>query len=81
MTVREARMSQHVVPSRITIDFRDEVLASRTWILGSAKPSARADLLAFEGAQERAYPPLPEREAFAAPCMCPEFCEHDHANE
>ena len=90
-------MSPTAVPARITIDFRDAVLPSRSWILGvdEAAP-ARVELIAFEV-------PLPTSDGPAAPqlsqmspsrpallvrptaivadCACPDFCERDHANE
>lgn len=86
-------MSPTAVPTRITIDFRDAVHPSRSWILGlDAGPEGRVDLLAFEPtiAEQRAgstlrsaAPALPRRRptALAAECTCPEFCERDHANE
>ena len=88
-------MTPTAIPTRITIDFRDAVLPSRTWILGvdEAAP-ARVELLAFDGAPAR-EPSLPHRRdaaegylrpqirptALVADCACPEFCERDHANE
>lgn len=87
-------MSPTAVPTRITIDFRDAVHPSRSWILGlDAGPEGRVDLLAFEhGAAEptRGASPrrsiaraLPRRRptALSADCTCPDFCERDHANE
>ncbi|HEY7523475.1 MAG TPA: hypothetical protein VH720_07440 [Candidatus Limnocylindrales bacterium] len=77
-------MSPTAVPTRITIDFRDDVLPSRAWILGVGEPSARVELLAFQapwtapGANDSS--PLGSVGAGAA-CTCPEFCERDHANE
>lgn len=81
-------MSPTAVPARITIDFRDAVHPSRTWILGfdEAAP-ARVELLAFDtplapslgsaaGALPRTRPT-----ALSAECACPDFCERDHANE
>jgi hypothetical protein len=88
-------MNPTAVPARITIDFRDAVLPSRTWILGvhEAAP-ARVDLLASptSGRAEPAIPhratstptrpaPLVPPTAIIADCACPEFCERDHANE
>jgi hypothetical protein len=88
-------MTPTAVPARITIDFRDAVLPSRTWILGvhEATP-ARVELLASSGSGH-ADPAIPHRAASAphrpapfirptamlADCSCPEFCERDHANE
>ena len=48
-TIEEPSMSPTAIPARITIDFRDAVHPSRTWILGfdEARP-ARVELLAFE---------------------------------
>ena len=44
-------MSPTTVPTRITIDFRDSVHPSRTWILGlEREPLVRVDLIAFEEA-------------------------------
>ena len=85
----EHTMTPTAVPARITIDFRDAMHPSRTWILGvgDVAPS-RVDLLAFE------QPPVPTPRpgamrswlrtgpsALSADCACPEFCERDHANE
>jgi hypothetical protein len=88
-------MSPTAVPARITIDFRDELLPSRTWILGvdEAAP-ARVELIAFP-MRRPSDPAMPHRTASApqrptplihptaviADCACPEFCERDHANE
>jgi hypothetical protein len=50
-------MSPTAVPTRITIDFRDAIHPSRTWILGLDEDGGRVDLLALD-------PPLaptPER--------------------
>ena len=87
-------MTPTAVPSRITIDFRDAALPSRTWILGvDEAASGRMELIAFDGG-----PPgmdaVPHRAttpsevpagvtpaAMTADCACPEFCERDHANE
>ena len=80
-------MTPTAVPTRITIDFRDAIHPSRTWILGLGTGSGRADLLAFEEpAAPRlgsAAPPVPRRRptALSADCACPDFCERDHANE
>ena len=82
-------MSPTAVPTRITIDFRDAIHPSRSWILGlDADPAGRVDLLAFEPdtAVEPARliaRPLPRRRptALSADCACPDFCERDHANE
>ena len=88
-------MSPTAVPARITIDFRDAVLPSRSWILGvdEAAP-ARVELIAFDapvsaglamphlGATGRTRPaPSVRPTAIVADCACPEFCERDHANE
>jgi hypothetical protein len=43
------------VPTRITIDFRDAVHPSRSWILGLDDDAERVELLAFE---ERPAPNL-----------------------
>ena len=88
-------MDSTAVPSRITIDFRDAMLPSRTWILGVDEASpGRVDLIAFHAARpaESAIPrrpvsspprpaPLVRPTALMAECACPEFCERDHANE
>ena len=88
-------MDSTAVPSRITIDFRDAMLPSRTWILGVDEASpARVELIAFH-AVRRNEPTIPTRvqssparpapqvrpTALVAECACPEFCERDHANE
>jgi hypothetical protein len=88
-------MNSTAVPSRITIDFRDAMLPSRTWILGidEAAP-ARVELITFDAARS-SEPSIPHRvassparpaplvrpTAIVADCACPEFCERDHANE
>ena len=88
-------MSPTAVPSRITIDFRDALLPSRTWILGVDEAPARVDLIAFDAppVTPRSAPhlgttaPAPFGRAVWPPtaalaeCACPEFCERDHANE
>ena len=82
-------MSPTAIPTRITIDFRDAVHRSRTWILGVGRESAaRVELLAFEAAQTSslgsgAHRPLPRLRptALSADCACPEYCERDHVNE
>ena len=88
-------MTPTAVPSRITIDFRDSAMPSRTWILGVDEASTgRMELIAFDGEPTRSDAALPHRAdpidarqrdtvpaAVAADCVCPEFCERDHANE
>lgn len=88
-------MTPTAVPSRITIDFRDSAMPSRTWILGVDEAStARMELIAFDAEPIRPDAALPHRAgpidarqrdplpaAVAADCVCPEFCERDHANE
>ena len=88
-------MNPTAVPARITIDFRDAVLPSRSWILGVDEASpARVELLASP-TSGHADPAIPHRAisapsrpapfvrptAILADCACPEFCERDHANE
>jgi hypothetical protein len=81
-------MSPTAVPARITIDFRDAVHPSRTWILGVRNEApTRLELLAFEaplapslGSAGRAVPRT-RPTALSADCACPDFCERDHANE
>ena len=48
-------MSPTAVPSRITIDFHDALLPSRSWILGIGDTGApaRVELLAFEAPIDR----------------------------
>jgi hypothetical protein len=81
----EIAMSPTTVPSRITIDFRDAALPSRTWILGVDEAATdRLELIAFEGGRPANEPaPRPRQLSYsaAAECACPEFCERDHANE
>lgn len=85
-------MSSNAVPSRITIDFRDTAMPSRTWILGvDDRGSDRLELITFERREgaptaqvagprtERRH--TPSAGALIAECACPEFCERDHANE
>lgn len=88
-TIEEPAMSPTAIPARITIDFRDAVHPSRTWILGfdEARPT-RVELLAFErplapSLGSGAVQALPRHRptALSADCACPDFCERDHANE
>lgn len=89
-------MSQPAVPTRITIDFRDAALPSRTWILGVDDGAHdRIELIAMEGRDRVAADPAvpigdrprsrtaPGRRAVRqlVECSCPDFCELDHANE
>ena len=87
-------MTPTAVPSRITIDFRDAALPSRTWILGVDEAATdRLELIAFDGGSPRdIVPPTVSMSsarvtashapaALTADCICPEFCERDHANE
>ena len=87
-------MTPTAVPSRITIDFRDAALPSRTWILGvDEAATGRMELIAFDGGTptdmavpHRASTPTDvpagvAPAAMTADCACPEFCERDHANE
>jgi hypothetical protein len=88
-------MTSNAVPSRITIDFRDAAMPSRTWILGvDEAATGRMELIAFEGEPSRRDAALPHRAgpapasqpdivplAILADCACPDFCERDHANE
>jgi hypothetical protein len=90
-------MSPTAIPARITIDFRDAVLPSRSWILGVDETiPARVELIAFAGhapmPSEPAVPHLVSSAtarraslvhptAIVADCACPDFCERDHANE
>ena len=87
-------MTPTAVPSRITIDFRDAALPSKTWILGVDEAShGRMELIAFDGEPTRRDAALPHRDGAAASqpdivpvaviadCACPDFCERDHANE
>lgn len=78
-------MSPTAVPTRITVDFRDSIHPSRTWILGIGDEAApRVELLAFDVAEAVAPPrALPRRRptALTTDCTCPEYCERDHANE
>ena len=90
-------MSPTAVPTRITIDFHDALMPSRSWILGIGDPEApeRVELLAFERSPRptpaASLPPTPSVvptpstwiavAALTADCACPDFCERDHANE
>lgn len=81
-------MGPTAVPTRITVDFRDSIHPSRTWILGIGdEGSPRVELLAFEPAEADAtrtwMRTLPRRRpaALTTDCTCPDFCERDHANE
>jgi hypothetical protein len=80
-------MSPTAVPTRITIDFRDAVEPSRTWILGLDRSEDRVDLLGFVSppTPSRTLHPIVRRRpvptALSADCACPAYCERDHANE
>lgn len=74
-------MSPIAIPTRITIDFRDVVHPSRSWILGlDAEPEARVELIAFAAASRGRDVTTPIAVLWAD-CACPDFCERDHANE
>lgn len=70
-------MTSIAIPTRITIDFRDAIHPTRTWILGLDSDGGRADLLAFDQPRpvHQGWSPAPTA------CTCPDFCERDHANE
>jgi len=72
-------MTPTTIPARITIDFREAVYPSRSWILGlDGDAEGRVELLAFEDRPSS----LHARPAvLTADCTCPDFCERDHANE
>ena len=84
-------MGLNAIPTRITIDFRDAAMPSRTWILGVDEGGPdRLELIAFEGRDEPRSPAgRPGRglrsggpaAALLAECACPDFCEREHANE
>lgn len=80
-------MSPTAVPTRITIDFRDALEPSRTWILGLDEADGRIDLLGFERPAPAANRSVAPRRRPTAPtalladCACPAYCERDHANE
>lgn len=77
-------MSPTAIPTRITIDFRNSIHPSRSWILGlAAEPEGRVDLLAFEGGATTVTQSIdaPRPTALLAECACPDFCERDHENE
>jgi hypothetical protein len=88
-TNEEHAMSPTAIPARITIDFRDAMHPSRTWILGFDDDAPRrVELLAFDAPIAPSLgsgpvPALPRTRptALSATCSCPEFCERDHANE
>ncbi|MEX2184322.1 MAG: hypothetical protein WEC14_07725 [Chloroflexota bacterium] len=81
-------MDATAIPTRITIDFRDSIHPSRTWILGlGGDAGERVELLARPAAAPRTLgsalpaPVRPRPTALSADCACPDFCERDHANE
>ncbi len=78
-------MSPTPVPTRITIDFRDSAMPSRTWILGVDDGAHdRLELIAIEGRDWLVAGHAPGSRAIAPrhiECTCPDFCELDHANE
>ena len=70
-------MQPTAIPTRITIDFRDAIHPSRTWILGLGDPSvARVELITFDRPTASGA-----ATALTADCTCPDGCERDHANE
>lgn len=90
-------MSPSPIPNRVTVDFRETVRPSRSWILGVDDDAPeRVELIAF-GATAGAPAPRTARSRSSAPnrrgaarrrptalvaeCACPEFCERDHENE
>jgi hypothetical protein len=61
-THEETTMTPNAVPSRITIDFRDAAMPSRTWILGVDEASSgRMELIAFDAERTRPDAALPHR--------------------
>jgi hypothetical protein len=67
---KEIAMSPTAVPSRITIDFRDAALPSRTWILGvDEDASERIELIAFDGGSPVPETPPSPRTARAMPVV------------
>ena len=83
-------MDATAIPTRITIDFRDSIHPSRTWILGlGGEAGERVEVLARPGPAPRTLgsaPPTPtllrpRPSALSADCACPDYCERDHANE
>ncbi|CAN5474661.1 hypothetical protein BH20CHL7_BH20CHL7_07370 [soil metagenome] len=81
-------MDATAIPTRITIDFRDSIHPSRTWILGlDGDAGERVELLARPETAPRTpgralpAPVRPRPTALSADCACPDFCERDHANE
>jgi hypothetical protein len=77
-------MEHPVVPTRITIDFRDSIDPHRAWIVGVGDARARVELVAFErSADDTAAASLRSigHPLVLGDCTCPEFCERDHANE
>ncbi len=90
-------MSPSPSPNRVTVDFRETVRPSRSWILGvDDEAPERVELIAFGATPDgpprratRAHSSAPDRRAAArrrptalvAECACPEFCERDHENE
>lgn len=70
-------MQPTAVPTRITIDFRDAIHPSRTWILGLGDPTGgRVELITFDRPAASG-----SATALTAECTCPDGCERDHANE
>jgi len=83
-------MDATAIPTRITIDFRDSIHPSRTWILGLGDDAGeRVEVLARPEPMPRtlgsALPTAtlhrPRPTALSAACSCPDYCERDHANE
>lgn len=85
-------MRPTAAPTRMTVDFRDVAIPSRTWILGVDHGAAdRLELIAFDGRDAAPTQRAPGRSrtapgsrwvtALLAECACPDFCERDHANE
>jgi hypothetical protein len=72
------------IPARITIDFRQAILPSRSWIVGelSGPIRHRVELITLDDPHDARsgtqgfVPPA----SVSSDCRCPEFCERDHAN-
>lgn len=81
-------MDATTTPTRITIDFRESIHPSRTWILGlGGDARERVEVLVRPEPATRTLsrplpaPTRPRPTALSADCACPDFCERDHANE
>lgn len=73
------------IPSRITIDFREDVAPSHAWIIGAMPKAGRQvevlGVASVGSGRMASITTVSIAGAITSECCCPEFCELDHANE